>query len=109
MIRATCPRCKRPVRDRGVTVQGELFGPTCAAVVSRRRRVRASFGEGPQLSYECHVTHRIYYAKTESEKICPDVSCAYCRYNTKPYIAVNLCPLEEAAYEKELHDWRQSK
>lgn len=100
-----CPRCDRPVKDNGRTVQGLIFGPLCSDIVYRRQRIRESFGESLKTIRICEVSKKEFYAKTESEDVCPNVTCAVCRYNTRPFLSVALCPLEVKLKQKELSKW----
>lgn len=101
-----CPRCHKVVKDRGVTVGGLVYGPSCGKVVSRRQRARESFGESQVQVVVCSISGKGFYAKKESFSICPSTQCAHCRYNTLSFLAVELCPLEVEVKQKELNRWK---
>lgn len=89
-----CPRCNRQVRDRGITIQGLVYGPLCASVVSRRQRVRESFGSSKLTEHVCKISGMVYLARAESEAICPPTMCAHCRFNTPSFMSADSCALE---------------
>lgn len=89
-----------------MSIQGLLFGPECGSIVYRRQRARESFGETPKETKVCSVSGKTFYAKDESSKICPPMMCAYCRYNTPPFLKVALCPLEIEVKQRELDKWK---
>lgn len=105
-VKPLCPRCRRAVKDRGVSIQGVLFGPECGSIVYRRQRARESFGESEKEQRVCSVSLKLFFTKKESDDICPGVLCAHCRYNTPPFLKVGLCPLEVEAKQKELDKWK---
>lgn len=101
-----CPKCNRTITGSGTKVQGVLFGPTCCEVVYRRARIREGFGSGIRELRKCEATGDEFYARQDSDKICPPVKCASCRYNTRPFQSVELCPLEVEAKQRELDKWK---
>lgn len=97
-----CPRCNRKVTASAHTVQGFKFGPLCAVIVVRRARMREYFASAPREILTCSATQRRYTASVESKGICPDVQCASCRYNSKAFQSMDLCPLELEQARREL-------